>query len=169
LSGGKASNNEDRKREGEVALEVDPSELDGDAHLIFIGRIRSPWSKRADCPKNMRFARERGLGAVLEVDEAYRPGLKDLTAGSTIILLYWMHQARRDLIIQRPRHSPDPAGVFSLRSPVRPNPVSLAVVRITNVDAGKGIVGIDAIDALDGTPLVDIKPWFETTDIPAGK
>jgi tRNA (Thr-GGU) A37 N-methylase len=56
--------------------------------------------------------------------------------------------------------------VFALRSPVRPNPIALAVVRVLGVDQERGLVGIDAIDCLDGTPLIDIKPWLASIDGP---
>ena len=65
---------------------------------------RGPWTSRADCPKNMVQARERGEPATVEIDAAFRAGLAGLSAHSHAILLYWMHQARRDLIVQAPRH-----------------------------------------------------------------
>lgn len=153
------------QRPGEIALPFDPAETANDARIGFIGRIRSPWATRSDCPKNLARARERGQPASLEIDEPFRPGLLGLEVGKRIILLYWMHEARRDLIVQKPKHRPAATGVFALRSPVRPNPVSLGTVHITGIDLDAGRVDIDAIDCLDGTPLVDIKPWLETVDI----
>jgi tRNA-Thr(GGU) m(6)t(6)A37 methyltransferase TsaA len=155
------------KREGEVMAAADPAELPGDARLVFIGRIRSPWRQRSDCPKNLRQARERApQGCQLEIDKVWRLGLTGLEAGQWINLLYWMHEARRDILIQHPRHRDAPTGVFSLRSPVRPNPVALALVQITSIDIEAGTVGIDATDALDGTPLVDVKPYLPSVDLP---
>lgn len=152
-------------REGEVRSLRDPALENGDAHVVFIGRIRSPWHERSECPKNMRQAREKTSGACqLEIDEAWRPGLAGLAAGDHLHILYWMHQARRDIVLQKPRHRETPAGVFSLRSPVRPNPVAMALVRITSIDPATGIIGIDATDALDRTPLVDIKPYLPSID-----
>lgn len=153
------------KREGELAAAVDPAGLPGDAHVVFIGCIRSPWHSRSECPKNMRQAREREpAGCRLELDTPWRPGLTGLEPGDWAHILYWMHEARRDLVIQHPKHRDEPTGVFSLRSPVRPNPVALALVRITSIDAPAGIVGIDATDALDRTPLIDIKPHLPGVD-----
>jgi tRNA (adenine37-N6)-methyltransferase len=152
------------KRPGEVALPIDPAEMAGDASLVFIGRIRSPWQSRAECPRNLVQAREQGKPATIEIDEVWRAGLMGLEHVSHIIVLYWMQQARRDLIIQIPRNRPDPKGVFSIRSPVRPNSIAMATVRILDVDQKAGLINIDAIDCLDGTPLLDIKPWFEAID-----
>jgi len=153
-------------RDGELAAAVDPASQPGDAHVVFIGRIRSPWQSRSDCPKNMRQARERApQDCQLEIDPPWRPGLTGLEPGQWVHILYWMHKARRDLVIQHPKHRDEPTGVFSLRSPVRPNPVAMALVRITSIDQDTGIIGIDATDALDGTPLIDIKPHLPGVDL----
>ncbi|MEZ5798135.1 MAG: TrmO family methyltransferase [Paracoccaceae bacterium] len=151
-------------RPGEQALPFDPAAR-ADATLCFIGRIRSPW-QRGDCPKNLREARERGGVFAVEIDPPFRPGLAGLAAGDPVILTYWTGQARRDLIVQSPAHRPAPTGVFALRSPARPNPLALAVTRITALDPATGAIGIEAIDAFDGTPLLDIKPWLASVDQP---
>lgn len=156
------SDNEERA--GEVRLPFDPAITADDGALIFIGRIRSPWKTRSDCPKNMTQARERNPMVSLEIDDSFRPGLSGLENYAHAIVIYWMDQARRDLIVQNPRHANQPRGVFALRSPVRPNPIALATVRILDIDQASGRINIDAIDCLDGTPLLDIKPWFETID-----
>jgi tRNA-Thr(GGU) m(6)t(6)A37 methyltransferase TsaA len=154
-------------REGEKALGFDPGAVP-DAGVRFIGQIRSPWADRGDCPRNLTRARERGCEAWVELDEPYREGLLGLSEGQAVILLYWMDRARRDLIVQHPAHADGPRGTFALRSPVRPNTISLGVVRITALDRATGRIGIDAIDCLDGTPLLDIKPWLPGVDIPPG-
>lgn len=154
-------------RPGEVALAFDPATR-AEAGLAFIGRLSSPW-KKGDCPKNLREARERGGDFAALVDPAYRPGLQGLAEGQAIILLYWTGAARRDLIVQSPAHRPGPTGVFALRSPARPNPVALAITRITTLDAAAGRIGLEAIDAFDGTPLLDIKPWLPGVDLPSGQ
>src|SRR5215470_15883753 len=102
-------------REGELRLGFDPAELAGDAHLVFIGRIRSPWTSREECPKNMREAREKGLPASVEIDEAYRPGLDGLERASHVVILSWFDRAERNLIVQKPRRSPRASGTFALR------------------------------------------------------
>lgn len=156
----------DSSRPGEVALGFDPAQTARDASVVFIGRIRSPWKARAECPRNLRQARERGCpGALVLVEAPYRDGLVGLEAGQHIWLLYWMNQARRDLIVQAPKHRETPAGTFALRSPVRPNPIAMAAVLIEAIDHAVGRIEIDAIDCLDGTPLIDIKPWLATVDV----
>jgi tRNA-Thr(GGU) m(6)t(6)A37 methyltransferase TsaA len=154
------------ERVGEIRAAFDPASLPGDARLVFIGHARTPWRDRDDCPKNLREARERGRTGRIEVDVPWRLGLRDLTAGGMIVVLTWLHRARRDLLVQAPRHREQTAGVFSLRSPVRPNPIGLHVVRLLACDAETGALDVDALDCLDGTPVLDIKPWIEGVDAP---
>lgn len=151
-------------RPGEVALPFDPAAAD-DARLHFIGRLHTPWS-RGNCPRNLHEARARGGTFRAEIDAPFRPGLAGLAPGQAVILLYWTGAARRDLIVQSPAHRDGPTGVFAIRSPARPNPVALAVVRLLAIDPGTGTLHFDALDAFDGTALLDIKPWLPTVDIP---
>ena len=153
-------------RPGEVLSTVDPARLAPDAGLVFIGRAHTPWNDRTETPKSLRRARERGGAVEIEIDAPWRPGLKDLAAGSVIVLLTWFDRSRRDLVIQAPRHSEGETGVFSLRSPVRPNPIGLHVVRLLACDADAGRLIPDALDCLDGTPVLDIKPWLPSLDVP---
>lgn len=151
-------------REGETLLDADPAQLRPDGHVVFIGRIVSPWASREDCPKNMRAARESGRTATILIGEPYRPGLQNLERASHIVILSWLHHAPRNLIVQKPRHAAEPKGVFSLRSPARPNPVGLHVAKLVALDTEAGRIGIDAIDVLDGTPVIDIKPYYASID-----
>ena len=73
-----------------------------------------------------------------------------------------MHEARRDLIQQVPAHLGRPRGTFALRSPVRPNPIALATVELINIEALALVVR--NVDCVDGTPLIDIKPYFASVD-----
>ena len=152
------------QRPGEIRLDFDPATAADDARIVFIGRIRTPWATRRDCPKNPREARERGQTATVEIDAPFGPGLEGLARFSHVVLLYWMHEARRDLIVQHPKHLAQPRGVFALRSPARPNPIALSVVRLIAVDATAGTLTIDAIDCIDGTALVDLKPYLPSVD-----
>ena len=76
--------------------------------------------------------------------------------------LYFMHQARRDLVMQAARHHTQPRSTFSLRSPVRPNPIALSVTRLVRVEGTR--LTVVGLDCLDGTPLIDIKPYFASVD-----
>ncbi|MGE0232413.1 MAG: SAM-dependent methyltransferase [Flavobacteriaceae bacterium] len=152
-------------REGEVALDAPPRA--DDAGLVFVGHVETPWRSRADCPRNIRQARERDGWSRLHVAAPFRPALTGLAVGQPIIVLYWLGGARRDLILQRPRHRDTATGTFNLRSPVRPNPIGLAVTTIRTLNVEQGVLDIDPLDCLDGTSLIDIKPWLESVDIPA--
>ena len=113
-------------RPGEVAV---PLPAQADASLYFIGRIHTPWKSRKDAPKNAREARETGAVCTLEVDPRWQQALSGVETCSHLIVLYWMDQARRDLVVQAPAHYSSGRGTFALRSPVRPNPIALSVVR----------------------------------------
>jgi len=151
-------------REGEVALPFDPATLAADGNVIFIGRIRSTWTLREDCPKNMAQARETGKQASLLLEPAYREGLLGLEGYSHIAILTWLDRAKRNLIVQKPRHAPETKGVFAIRSPARPNPIGLHIVRLQEIDKNNGILTLEAIDVLDETPVIDIKPYYASTD-----
>lgn len=131
-----------------------------DASLYFIGRIHTPWKTTGECPKNSAARRE--VLATVELEERYRQGLGGIELMSHLILLYWLDRSARNLIIQAPSHAPEPRGVFALRSPVRPNPIGLAVVELISV--ADTTLTIRNIDCVDGTPLIDIKPYFASTD-----
>jgi tRNA-Thr(GGU) m(6)t(6)A37 methyltransferase TsaA len=139
-------------RPGEV---TGPAPDRGDAALTFIGRIRTPFATRADCPRRGSLD---GPICRLEVDAPWRPALLGIEPGARIEVLYWMHLARRDLLVQVPRRDPEPRGTFALRAPNRPNPIStsIAVVEAVTED---GLL-VRGLDCVDGTPLVDIKPDF---------
>lgn len=151
------------RRPGEQRL---PAPLASDASVSFIGHIESPWSHE-DCPKNLGAARARGGAGALHLRPELIPALDGLAPGMAVILLYWMSDAPRDLLRQTPSHKPEGAGTFTLRSPARPNPIGLGVVTITDMNSARGWIQIDAIDAVNGTPLIDIKPFIHGVDIPS--
>jgi tRNA (adenine37-N6)-methyltransferase len=144
---------------GEIWLEQDPGAGPGDARLVFIGRVRSAWARDVTPPKNPREARERATEATIEIDALYRPGLEGLDRFSHVMVLVWLDRARREPLVIKPPHVQMPRGVFALRSPVRPNPIGVSVCRILAVDAQAGTIRVDAIDFLDATPVIDIKPY----------
>ncbi len=143
-------------REGEVAV---PLPETADAGVYFIGRIRTPWTRREQCPKN---ARESDAACAIEVDPRFAAGLQGVESCSHLLVLYWMDRARRDLVLQAPRHYGALHGTFSLRSPARPNPIAASVVKLLQV-CGNAL-SVVGLDCLDGTPLIDIKPYFASTD-----
>jgi tRNA-Thr(GGU) m(6)t(6)A37 methyltransferase TsaA len=143
-------------REGEVAV---PLPEKTDAGVYFIGRIRTPWTSREQCPKN---GRESDAACTIEVDPRFAPGLQGVEACSHLLVLYWMDKSRRDLVVQAPRHYRDLHGTFSLRSPARPNPIAASVVKLADVSGNR--LTVVGLDCLDGTPLIDIKPYFASTD-----
>jgi tRNA-Thr(GGU) m(6)t(6)A37 methyltransferase TsaA len=143
-------------RDGEVAVEL-PARPD--ASVYFIGHIRTPWQRRQDCPKN---ARESDAVCTVDLDPRWSRGLQGLETASHVLLLYWMDQARRDLVLQWPRHYSEHRGTFALRSPARPNPIAVSVARLVRIEGNT--LSVVGIDCLDGTPLLDIKPYFASTD-----
>ena len=153
-------------RPGEVFFSEPPPAADA-AGLVFIGRLRSPFGALEDCPKNRRAALEASGGGSVEGDRPWREALLGLSAGDHVFCLSWLGGARRDLALQKPRHAETARGTFSLRSPARPNPIGLHLARIEAIDIDAGILNLDAIDVVDGTPLLDIKPYFASVDRPA--
>lgn len=149
-------------RPGEVLLPFDPGART-DGTVAFLGRIRTPWGPDA-CPKSITRARETGQPARVELNPDFAPLLTGLSEGRWIMLIYWMDRVRRDIAVQRPGHVDGPRGVFSIRTPARPNPISMACVQITRIDGS--VIHIDAADCFDGTPLLDIKPWIPSIDAP---
>ena len=143
-------------RDGEVTVDL-PAKPD--AQVYFLGRIHTPWKERKDCPKN---ARESDAVCTVELDERWAPALKEVETCSHLVLLYWMDKAPRNLVRQVPGHYGVQRGTFALRSPARPNPIAMSVVKLIRIESNKLIVA--GLDCLDGTPLIDIKPYFASTD-----
>ena len=99
------------------------------------------------------------------VDEQYREGLKDIKAGQRIVVLFYFHQSPRftpDLLVQKPKHHTEHLGVFSICSPVRPNPLGMSVVEVLGIEGN--VIHINGLDMRDGTPVLDIKPLTEKDD-----
>jgi tRNA-Thr(GGU) m(6)t(6)A37 methyltransferase TsaA len=143
-------------REGEIAVEL-PTRFD--ASLYYIGRIHTPWIRREDCPKNPR---ETEAVCTIVLDPRWVAGLQGLESVSHVVVLYWMDRARRDLVLQAPHHYPERRGTFALRSPVRPNPIAVSVARLIRIEGNTlSVVGLDCVD---DTPLLDLKPYFASTD-----
>jgi len=141
---------ENELREGEVAVEAPPA---NDAGLVFIGRIRTPWTSRLATPRQ---GRHDGPICRLEVFEPWVPAIKGVDFYSNLEVIYWLDQSRRDLVLQSPKNNGNTRGTFSLRSPVRPNPIATSIVKFVGIEGNTVLVR--GLDCLDGTPLLDIKP-----------
>lgn len=137
-------------RPGEVSLDAEPK---ADVMVQFIGRIRTPFTSRDLCPRQ---GDPDGPDCTLEVFPEWAEALKGIETFETLDILYWLHQSRRDLVLQSPKNDGQTVGTFALRSPVRPNPIGLSRVRLFRVDGP--LVTVKGLDCLDKTPLIDIKP-----------
>lgn len=121
-----------------------------------IGFIRTDVEK---VPRHWTISEAEGM---IVVDEQYTEGLRVIKAGQRIVVLFYFHQSppfKPDMLVQKPRHSNDRLGVFSICSPVRPNPLGMSVVEVTGIDGC--VVHIKGLDMRDGTPVLDIKPMPE--------
>ena len=117
---------------------------------VVHSRIRQP----AEAPKNYSESAETGT---LEIFPDYLEGLEGIRAGGGIVVLFWLHEARRDLLKVYPRgdRSRGLQGVFATRSPMRPNPIALSELQVLAV--GEGVLEVSGLDVSDGTPILDIK------------
>ena len=137
-------------RANEKVVDLAPA---SDAVLRFIGRVRTPWTHRDDCPRQ---GRHDGPECRLVLDSVWHDALNGLEDYPTIEVLYWLDKSRRDLVSQSPKSDGRTVGTFALRSPVRPNPIGTSIVKLERIEAGTLVVR--GLDCLDGTPLIDIKP-----------
>ncbi len=137
-------------RAGEVAVEA-PAPTD--AGLLFIGRIHTPWTTRLETPRQ---GSVDGPVCRLEIFDPWAPALQGIERYSELEVIYWLHLSRRDLVLQSPKDNGAVRGTFSLRSPVRPNPLGTSRVKLVGVEGASVLVR--GLDCLDGTPLVDLKP-----------
>ena len=137
-------------RANEVAVQP-PEPLD--AGLVFIGRIHTPWTSRLETPRQGRLD---GPICRIELFEPWVAALAGLERFERVEVLYWLHLSRRDLVLQSPANDGAVHGTFSLRSPVRPNPIGTSVAKLVGIDGATVLV--QGLDCLDGTPLIDLKP-----------
>jgi tRNA (adenine37-N6)-methyltransferase len=137
-------------REGEVAVDL-PKHFD--AGLIFIGRIRTPWKSREETPRQ---GSHTGPVCRLEMFDPCLPALNGVDFYSNLEVIYWLHRSRRNLVLQSPKHNGLTRGTFSLRSPVRPNPIGTSIVKLVGIEGSSVLVR--GLDCLDETPLIDLKP-----------
>jgi len=120
-----------------------------------IGVIHTPHARPAGTPIQPRMA--EGIEGTVEVYEQFAPGLKDLNGFERIWLIYWLDRAPEARLVVRPFMDDTPRGLFACRAPCRPNPIGISCVRLLGVEGA--VLRISDVDMLDGTPLLDIKPY----------
>ncbi len=125
-----------------------------------IGTIHSPYKESRNVPIQGTF--DDKVQAWLELKDGYADGLKDLDGFSHAILIYYFHGSQREEIEGRPFLEQDKHGIFAIRSPHRPNHIGLSVVKIKSIEGNR--VQFTEVDVLDGTPLLDIKPYVKYFD-----
>ena len=124
-----------------------------------IGRVHSTITRRKGAPRQ---GYEGAPDAWIEIDPAFLPALHLLVEGDEIIILTWLHEGRRDTLQVHPGRDPDAplTGVFATRSPDRPNPIGLHRTTLLRIENGTRL-HIHAVEAIDGTPVIDIKPVLD--------
>ena len=124
-----------------------------------MGVIHSPYREPGEAPRQGCFS-DRTVE--LEIYPRFAEGLKDVEQATHLIVLYWCHQACRDTLQTRTPFGPEIRGVFACRSPSRPNPIAFCVAELLEVKENRLLVR--GVDALDGSPLIDIKPYSSEVD-----
>jgi tRNA-Thr(GGU) m(6)t(6)A37 methyltransferase TsaA len=129
--------------------------------LNAIGVVRSPLTDRLTAPSQ---GSEGAPEAWIELTPSMAEGLRGIEVGQEVIVVTWLHQSRRDVLELHPRWDPSRplTGVFATRSPDRPNPLGLH--RVTVLEVAERALRVEPLEAIDGTPVVDIKPVMAGTD-----
>jgi tRNA-Thr(GGU) m(6)t(6)A37 methyltransferase TsaA len=135
---------------------------DAKMQMTSIGVIRSPFVEPGGMP--IQPAGAADVHGTVEVFERYQSGLEDLDGFSHIILLYIFHRNQGYDLSVVPFLDSEPRGLFATRAPRRPNPIGLSVVRLDRIE--DGVLHIRGVDMVDGTPLLDIKPYVPAFDVP---
>jgi tRNA-Thr(GGU) m(6)t(6)A37 methyltransferase TsaA len=125
-----------------------------------IGVVHSVLIRAEGAPIQPVFAKDSE--GIIEIYEPYREGLKDLEGFERIWLLYWFHKAHAPRLLVKPFLDKNERGLFATRAPARPNPIGLSSVRLLSIEAGS--IRVAELDILDGTPLLDIKPYISKFD-----
>jgi len=126
-----------------------------------IGMIHSPFKEIAGMPIQQIGA--QGVMATIDIEPAYAEGLKDLAGFSHIILLYHFHLAGDYKLQVKPYLDEVSRGIFSTRAPVRPNPIGISIVKLIRIEGCT--LHVEDVDVIDGTPLLDIKPYVPAFDV----
>lgn len=124
-----------------------------------MGVIHTPYKRREDIPRQGRLSQEI---CQIEVFPEYEEGLKDIDQCTHLFILFWLHLGDRKRLLATPPTSNREHGVFATRSPNRPNPIAIDIVQFLGVDGNR--LTVKGMDALDGSVLLDIKPYFTDMD-----
>jgi tRNA-Thr(GGU) m(6)t(6)A37 methyltransferase TsaA len=126
-----------------------------------VGVVHSPFKDVKGMP--IQTVGAKGVGGTLEIEPQYQDGLKDLEGFSHIILIYHFHRSKGYSLEVKPFMDDDVRGVFATRAPQRPNPIGISVVKLVKVQGR--MIFIEDVDIVDGTPLLDIKPFVPEFDV----
>lgn len=131
-----------------------------DDSIRFVGKIESSLKNLQDCPLQ---GNENAPSAIIMIFDEFIESVQDIGIGSELLLLTWLHKADRSILKCVPRNNYDAPkiGVFSTRSPDRPNPIGLHTVRVVSLP-GAGMIKVSGLEVLDQTPVIDIKPVWNT-------
>ena len=127
--------------------------------LVPIGVIHSPYRVKGDAPRQGRLS---PATSEIEIFPEYAEGLKDIVERPHLIIMYWFDRAERGTLTAIPPYSKEEHGVFATRSPDRPNPIGFAVIDLLGIDGTR--LTVRGLDAFDGTPVLDIKPYSPEID-----
>jgi tRNA-Thr(GGU) m(6)t(6)A37 methyltransferase TsaA len=134
------------------------ADADGSFPMRPIGVVRSPYADRAEVPKGV--GAKHDAEGVLEIGPEYEAGLQDIEGFSHLYVIWVFHQARGYELLATPPTDDRPHGVFATRSPQRPNPIGLTVVRLLKREGSR--LSVRGLDMLDGTPILDVKPYLSS-------
>jgi tRNA-Thr(GGU) m(6)t(6)A37 methyltransferase TsaA len=132
-----------------------------DIKLEPIGIIRSPYTNKNNSPRQGRYSNET---SVLTVYKKYMDGIEGIDLHSHYMIFYWQDHAVRNQLKVVPHGKTEKRGVFSTRAPVRPNPIGFCLVEVVNIEDNQ--ITVQWLDAWDGSPLLDIKPYWQEIDTP---
>ncbi|MCD6358703.1 MAG: tRNA (N6-threonylcarbamoyladenosine(37)-N6)-methyltransferase TrmO [Dehalococcoidia bacterium] len=127
-----------------------------------IGIIHSPYQRMEETPRQGSFSPENYSS--IEIFPQYEKGLNDIKNFSHIIVIYFLHRSKGYSLLSKPQRHNELRGVFTTRSPHRPNPIGFSAVKL--LEKKKGILTVSGLDALDDTPVLDIKPYITEKDSP---
>lgn len=125
--------------------------------LSPIGYVVSPYKEKGDAPRQGVFASD-SFGEIHVLDQ-FRDGLSDIVPGCRITVLFYFHKESECKIKTTTKHSDKITGIFSTRAPARPNHIGIDDVTVTGIDGC--VIHVDGLDMLDGTPILDIKPFMQ--------